>query len=117
MNLRNSKQFAKVLPIQMYTLIIQSVWFTKSCAKDWLVKVITVLVCIFINKEKESSLRFGKVYLLPGFIYASIDQSFPHQIATFTNLPKVSLPPLSSYTVRKSAVWLVILIYVTLNFH
>ena len=44
-------------------------WFTKSHAKDW-------LAAYFINKLKESSLQFGKVYLSPMFMYATTHQSF-----------------------------------------
>ena len=43
---------------------------------DWL----KALVAYLIDKEEESSLQFGKVYLSPMFIYTLTHQSFPTKL-------------------------------------
>ena len=61
---------------------------------DWL----KVLVAYIINKEEESSLQFGKVYLSPMFIYTSTHQIFPHKSSKFTNSAKFLLPQFMVYS-------------------
>ena len=70
-------------------------WFTKSSAKDGLVKALSK---VFINEDMESSHQFGKFYLLPMFVYAPTTQSFNHQTLKFTDLPKFSLITVLRYS-------------------
>ena len=78
---------ATTIPPSMWWFESWHLSFTKSVVKYWLIEGLSG---IFIDGEKESSLLFDKVFLLPVLIYATNCQSFLHQIANFVVLPKCS---------------------------